>query len=818
MATVDVEREIPKSIEEEMKSAYLDYAMSVIVGRALPDIRDGLKPVHRRILFGMHEMGNAHNKPYKKSARIVGDVMGKYHPHGDSAIYDSIVRMAQDFSLRHPLIDGQGNFGSVDGDAAAAMRYTEIRLDKIAQEFLADIDKDTVEFGRNYDDSLNEPTVLPAKVPNLLVNGSAGIAVGMATNIPPHNLGEICKALIQIIQNPDCTDKDLFKIVKGPDFPTAGLVYGTAGIKKAYETGKGKFHVRAKATIEKVGKSEKEAIIITELPYQVNKARLIESIANLVREKKLEGISDLRDESDRDGMRVVIELKKDATSAVILNKLYTNTQMQTSFGVIMLALVNNRPKVVSLRQALNLFVLHRKEIVTRRTIFELKKAEEKAHILEGLKIALDHLDEVIALIRKSKDPHVAKANLCKKFSLSERQAQAILEMRLQRLTNLERDKIIQDLKDTLKLIDKLRKILADEKLVFNIIVEELEEIQKTYATPRMTEIHSTLEEFSDEDLIEEEEMVVTITHAGYVKRNPISMYRNQRRGGRGKVGTGVKEEDFVTNVFVASTHSYLLVFSDRGRVYWLKVHEVPQAGRSAKGRPIVNLLNMQPSENVTAIMPVRKFEEGEFVFMVTKKGTIKKTDLMAFSNPRNGGIIACNVSDGDRMIGAAVTDGSYDIFLATKKGTAIRFFEEEVRSMGRQAGGVRGITLGKDDEVVGMTILNEETTILTTTENGYGKRTDTTEYRKQSRAGKGIITMKVTEKNGNVIGITQVANDDDIMLISNHGQLIRTKASGISKMGRSTQGVRLIKTDKDEKVVSMARIVKEDEEDQQELT
>ncbi|MCI5073307.1 DNA gyrase subunit A [bacterium] len=811
MSLIAVDRETPKSIVEEMKAAYLDYSMSVIVGRALPDIRDGLKPVHRRVLYGMYEMSNYHNKPYKKSARIVGDVMGKYHPHGDSAIYDTIVRLAQDFSMRHPLVDGQGNFGSVDGDAAAAMRYTEIRLDKIAEEFLGDIDKDTVEFARNYDDTLNEPRVLPAKIPNLLVNGASGIAVGMATNIPPHNLGEICDALNALIANPKMEDKDLFKIVKGPDFPTAGLVYGKGGIKKAYETGRGKFKIRAKTTIEAINKKgDKQAIIVNELPYQVNKAKLLEAIAQQVRDKKIEGISDLRDESDRDGMRVVIELKRDATPAVVLNKLYANTQMQTSFGVIMLALVNNKPKVVSLREALSLFIAHRKQVVTRRTLFELKKAQAKAHILEGLKIALDNLDAVIALIRKSKDPVIAKAGLCKNFKLSEKQATAILEMRLQRLTNLERDKIIQDYKDILKLIEKLKTILADERLVYEIVGNELGEIKEQFANPRRSQIKAEIQEFDEEDLIEEEEMVVTLTHAGYIKRNPVSLYKSQGRGGKGKVGTGVKDEDFVTDVFVASTHSYIMVFSDRGRAYWLKVHEIPQAGRTAKGRPIVNLVQLKGSEKITAILPVREFTENKFIMMATRKGSIKKTDLMQFANPRSSGIIACNISDGDRLIGAEITDGKNDVFLATKNGLAIRFGEKDVRSMGRQAGGVRGITLKGDDEVVGMNVLTEESTILTTTEKGYGKRTDTKEYRSQSRSGKGIITIKVTDKNGPVIGISQVSDEDDVMLISNQGQIIRTKASGISVMGRSTQGVRLMKVKAGESLVSQAKIINEE--------
>lgn len=813
MAVAEVKREIPRPIQDEMRSAYLDYAMSVIVGRALPDIRDGLKPVHRRVLFGMFEMNNVHNKPYKKSARVVGDVMGKYHPHGDKAIYDTMVRMAQDFSMRHTLIDGQGNFGSVDGDAAAAMRYTEVRLEKIAEEFLVDIEKETVEFGRNYDDSLEEPLVLPAKIPNLLVNGAAGIAVGMATNIPPHNLGEVCDAITALIKDPATPDKKLFSIVKGPDFPTAGTIHGQSGIRKAFETGRGKFTIRAKAEVEEIGKKSttKQAIIVTELPYQVNKARLIESIADLVRNKKIEGISDLRDESDRKGMRVVIELKRDVTPEIVLNKLYVNTQMQVSFGTIMLALVNNRPKVVSLREALTLFIAHRRTVVTRRTIFELKKAEERAHILEGLKIALDHLDEVIALIRQSKDPKVAKDGLMSTFKLSDRQASAILEMRLQRLTNMERDKIIEDYEAILKLIAHLKKILADETLIYQIIADEITDVRKNYATPRLTQIEGSLEEFVEEDLIQEEEMVVTVTKAGYIKRNPIDLYRSQKRGGKGKQGTGVKEEDVVTKLFVASTHDYILVFSDRGRVFWLKVHEVPQAGRSAKGKPIVNMVNMQASESIAAILTVDEFTKSKFIMMATKKGNIKKTDLMSFSKPRASGIIACNVGDGDRMIGASVTDGAYDIFLATKSGLAIRFPEKDVRAMGRQAGGVRGITLKKGDEVVGMEVLKEESTLLTTTEKGYGKCTQTSEYRQQSRGGKGIITIKVTDKNGPVVGLTQVTAQDDVMLISNEGQLIRVRVKDISVMGRATQGVRLISLRGDERVMSQAKIIQEDQ-------
>lgn len=803
---------VSKSIVEEMRNAYLDYSMSVIVGRALPDVRDGLKPVHRRVLFGMYEMGNASNKPHKKSARVVGDVMGKYHPHGDSAIYDTIVRLAQDFSMRAPLVDGQGNFGSVDGDGAAAMRYTEIRLTKLAESFLDDIEKDTVVFGRNYDDTLNEPTLLPTKVPNLLLNGASGIAVGMATNIPPHNLNELCDGLVYLLNKPECKNKELYKIIKGPDFPTAGEIYEHKGIEQAYETGRGKFKIRAKAMIEPVGKGDKQQIVVTELPFQVNKAKLIESIANLVRDKKLEGISDLRDESDRDGNRVVIELKRDATPKVVMNKLFSLTQMQTSFGIIMLGLVNNKPKVVSLREALFLFIEHRREIVTRRTLFDLKKAQARAHILEGLKIALDNLDAVIKLIRASKDPKIARDSLMKKFKLSQIQANAILEMRLQRLTNMEQSKIIDEYKAILKHIKELETILENPKLVDEIIIDELKEIKEKFGNDRRTEIKGVLQEFSDEDLIEEEEMVVTVTHAGYIKRNPLSLYRSQKRGGKGKVGTGIKQEDFVTDVFVSSTHAYLLVFSDSGKLYWLRVHELPQVGRAARGKPIVNLIQMSQKEKIAAILPVKEFELGKYIVMATQKGLVKKTDLMAFSNPRSKGIIALDIKDGDRLIEVRLTDGKSDIFLATKGGFGIRFNETQVRSMGRTASGVTGIKFkAKDDEVIGMVVLQDEATILTTTENGYGKRTQSTEYRPQSRGGKGVTNIKVTPKNGPVVGIAQITDQDDVMLISDKGKLIRMHSKDISVIGRATQGVRLISVDKDESMKSVTKIVKEDE-------
>jgi DNA gyrase subunit A len=809
---IEKNKSAQRSIVDEMRTSYLDYAMSVIVGRALPDIRDGLKPVHRRVLYGMYEMGNYYNKPHKKSARVVGDVMGKYHPHGDSAIYDTIVRMAQEFSLRATLVDGQGNFGSVDGDSAAAMRYTEIRLSKIGEEFLTDIDKDTVQFGRNYDDTLDEPLVLPTKIPNLLLNGASGIAVGMATNIPPHNLNELCDGIIHLIQNPECTNKDIYKIIKGPDFPTAGTIHGKKGIEDAYETGRGKFTVRARASIEPM-KNDRSQIIVTELPYQVNKARLIESIADLVRDKKLEGISDLRDESDRDGMRMVIELRRDATPAVVLNNLYTMTQMQTSFGVIMLAIVNNRPKVVSLREALTHFIDHRREIITRRTLFELNKAKAHAHILEGLKIALDNLDAVIKLIRASKDPIIAKEGLMDKFELSDLQSTAILEMRLQRLTNLERDKIIEDYKAIMKLIAELEKLLGSAELIDKVVISETEEVKRLFGDARRTDIKGSLTEMSDEDLIEEEEMVVTVTHAGYIKRNPLSLYRSQKRGGKGKVGTGIKEEDFVTDVFVTSTHAFLLVFSDRGKCYWLRVHELPQVGRVARGKPIINIVQMDQGEKIAAILPVKEFALGQYIIMATKEGVVKKTDLMAYSNPRASGIIALGVTDGDKLISARLTDGECNIFLATKEGSAIRFDEKQVRPMGRTATGVTGIRMDKGDYVVGMEILKAEGTLLTTTEHGYGKRTDTNEYRAQTRGGKGVMTIRVTDKNGPVVGITQITDDDDVMLISDQGKLIRMKAKDISVIGRATQGVRLIHMDPKEKLVSFAKVITEEDEE-----
>jgi DNA gyrase subunit A len=805
---------IPINIEDEMKSSYLDYAMSVIVGRALPDVRDGLKPVHRRILYAMFREGLLASKRYSKCAGVVGEVLKKYHPHGDMAVYDSLVRMAQPWNMRYLLIDGQGNFGSVDGDSAAAYRYTEARLMRLAEEMLQDIDKETVEFGPNYDGATEEPLVLPSRVPNLLINGSDGIAVGMATKIPPHNLGEICDALVTLIKNPNLTDQELLKIVPGPDFPTGGFIHGREGIQEAYKNGKGIISMRAKALIEKIAKGDKEAIVVTEIPFQVNKARLIEKIADLVREGKIEGISELRDESDRDGMRIFIELKRGTIAAVVLNQLYKHTAMQSSFGVILLAIVGGQPKVLSLKSCLMRFIEHRREVVTRRTLYELKRAQERAHILEGLKIALDHLDEVIALIRKSKNPEEAKAGLVTSFSLTEIQAQAILEMRLQRLTGLERDKIIAEYKEILALIEELKSILANEDRVYQIITSETEEIKKKYADARRTEIQAATGEISMEDLIQEEDMVVTISHSAYIKRNPISLYRAQRRGGRGKMSMTTREEDFVEDLFIASTHHYLLVFTNFGKVYWLKVYDIPQAGRTAKGKAIVNLLNMAGDERVAAVLPVKEFKEGQYIIKATRNGTVKKTDLMAYANPRAGGIISMGMDPGDELIQVHLTNGDQDIFIGTRNGMTIRFSEEEVRSMGRTAVGVRGIRLEENDQVVGMEVLNPGANVLTVSERGYGKRTATEEYRVQGRGGVGIITMKVTDKTGPVVRVMQVTDTDEIMVISDGGKIIRMKVRGVSVIGRNTQGVRLIMLDENEKVSSLAKLAESEEEEE----
>lgn len=805
------QEQIPVYIEDEMKKSYLDYAMSVIVGRALPDARDGLKPVHRRILFAMHEMGLESNKPYKKSARVVGDVMGKYHPHGDMAIYDAITRMVQSFSLRYPLIDGQGNFGSIDGDPPAAMRYTEARMARLAGELLKDIEKETVDFTPNYDGASKEPLVLPAAFPNLLVNGSSGIAVGMATNMPPHNLSEVIDALIYLIKNPQAELKDLIKLIPGPDFPTAGFVYGTKGIKDAYASGRGVIQVRAKATVEKNPRTNRQAIVITEIPYMVNKAKLIESIADLVRDKKIEGISDVRDESDREGMRIVVELKRDEVAEIILNNLYLHTQMKTSFGIINLALVDGQPKVLPLPSLLREFVRFRKEVVTRRIIFDLKKAKERAHILEGLKIAIDNLDAVIKLIRASKGPQEARAGLIKNFSLSDIQAQAILDMRLQRLTALEREKIVEEYREVLKLIKHLEEILASEKLLMNVIVDELKEIRERYGDERRTQIVEETAEITIEDIIAEEDMVVTITNGGYIKRNPTSLFKIQKRGGKGKMGMTTKEEDFVSNLFIASTHSYILFFTDRGKAYSLKVYDLPQAGRAAKGKAIVNILNVA-DEKITTFLPVREFVEDKYIVMATAMGTIKKTDLMSFSNIRSGGLIVVSLDEGDSLISARLTDGKMDLFLGTHLGQATRFSEDEVREMGRQARGVRGIKLSKDDRVVSMETVEEGATILTVTEKGYGKRTDFSEYRGQHRGGSGLINIKITEKNGPVAGIVKVRDSDELMISTNAGKIIRIAMKDVPDIGRNTQGVRLMGREAGEQITGIAPIAEKEEE------
>lgn len=798
------------AIEDEMKSSYLDYAMSVIVGRALPDVRDGLKPVHRRILFGMSEMGLASNRAYRKSAKIVGEIMGNYHPHGDSAIYDTLVRMAQGFNMRYPLVDGQGNYGSMDGDSAAAMRYTEARMTKLAEEMLADIDKETVDFGPNYDESRQEPLVLPTRVPNLLINGAGGIAVGYATNIPTHNIREIIDGLLLLLENPDVTIAQLMQKIPGPDFPTAGFIYGMGGIKEAYETGRGLLTLRAKVVVETDERTERERLIVTEIPYQVNKAKLIEKIADLIQDDRIKGISDLRDESsDREGVRVVIELKRNEIPLVVLNNLYKHTQLETTFGVIMLALVNNRPEILTLKQILRHFLEHRREVVVRRTAFELRKAEERAHILEGLKIALDHLDAVIALIRRSQSPDEARAGLMREFGLSEIQATAILDMRLQRLTQLERAKLVEEYQEVLKQIEYLRSVLASESLVRTIIKNELTEIRETYKDDRRTQIVKEEAEISLEDLIAAEEVIVTISHSGYIKRNAVSLYRAQRRGGKGKIGMGIKDEDFVETLFPASTHDSLLFFTDAGKVFWLKVHEIPEASRSAKGKALVNLLALAGSEKVTATLPVKEFRDDRYVVMATKKGSIKKTELSAFSNPRQGGIIALGLEGGDKLIGVQLTDGQREILLGTRQGITIRFKEEEVRSMGRMAHGVKGITLEEGNEVIGMETMTPDSTtsILTVTEGGYGKRTPVGEYRVQGRGGKGIISVKTTERNGLAVGFLQVRDDDQIMLMAAQGKVLRCKVDDIREIGRNTQGVRILDLDGEgDRVVAVARL------------
>ncbi len=805
------EKLIPVYIEDEMKNSYITYAMSVIVGRALPDARDGLKPVHRRILYAMRELGLEHNKPYKKSARIVGEVLGKYHPHGDMAVYDSLVRMVQNFSLRYPLVDGQGNFGSVDGDAAAAMRYTEARMAAISAEMLFDIDKNTVEFMPNFDETLEEPSVLPSKLPNLLVNGSSGIAVGMATNVPPHNLGEIVDAVVKLINEPETSIKELMKIVKGPDFPTGGIICGREGIKEAYETGRGRIKLHAKAAIESQ-KGNKESIIITEIPYQVNKSKLIESIADLVQDKKVEGIADIRDESDKEGMRIVIDLKRDQNAQVILNRLYKKTQMETTFGIITLALVDDKPKVLTLKEALQQHIKHRQWVVRRRTQFELDKAERRAHILEGLKIAVDHINKIIKTIRESKNPKIAKSKLMSNFDLSDVQAQAILEMQLQRLTALERDKIEKEYLELIKKIETLKAILKSEKKILEIVKNEALELKKKYGDERKTDIVAKAEEIEIEDLIAEEDMVITISHHGYIKRLPVASYRCQKRGGVGVTGIDMKDEDFVEHLFVASTHEYILFFTNQGRAHWLKVYEIPQSSRAARGKAIVNILQLSSGEKVSSYVKIKEFVENKYLIMATQKGLIKKTDLMAYSNPRKGGIIGITIEKGDELIEVKLTEGNDEILLATSEGKIIRFHEKQARDMGRSARGVKGIGLGKKDRVIAMDIVRKDATILSVTSQGFAKRTPVEQYRKQSRGGKGIKNVSVTKKNGEAVGLLTVADKDEIMVITEKGMIVRCLVKDVRTTGRAAQGVRIIKLDTGDQVSTLASVVPEKEE------
>jgi len=809
------ERFTQVAIEDEMRLSYMDYAMSVIVGRALPDVRDGLKPVHRRILYGMNQMGLAHNRTYRKSAKIVGEIMGNYHPHGDSAIYDTQVRMAQDFNMRYTLVDGQGNYGSVDGDPPAAMRYTEARLTRLAGEMLADIDRETVDFGPTYDESDVEPLVLPAKAPNLLINGAGGIAVGYATNIPTHNLGEVLAALIHLLENPGASIADLMDMIPGPDFPTAGFIYGTQGIRDAYEHGRGLLTIRAKTHVETDEKRDRSSIIVTEIPYQVNKAKLLEKIAELVQEKRVGGISDIRDESDRDGIRVVIELKKGELPPVILNQLYKHTQLQNTFGVIMLALVNNRPEILNLKGILVAFLEHRREVVIRRTAYELRKAQERAHILEGLTVALSHLDDVIALIRGAASPDEARTGLTQQFPLSEIQAQAILDMRLQRLTQLEQRKLSEEYEELKARITSLQAILGSEDLVKQVIKDELIELKTTYQDERRTQIIPQEAEINIEDLIADETMAVSISREGYIKRHPVSEYRAQRRGGKGKIGMGVKEEDFVEKIFTASTHDYILFFSDAGKVYWLKLHELPEAGRTSKGKAMVNLLALGPEERVTTTLPVREFPDDLYVVMATRMGYIKKTKLSAFGNPRQGGIIALTLEEGDKLIGVEITNGRSDIMLGTREGLVIRFGEQDVRPVGRTARGVRGIRLDNTNHVIGMVIIQPEVeaSILTVTEKGFGKRTVATEYRTQGRAGRGLISIKVNERNGSAVSFHQVKETDEIMIMTSEGKILRTKVEALRDIGRNAQGVRLIDMEETDRVVDVAKLAESSEND-----
>jgi len=806
------EKIILRPIEEEMKDSYIDYAMSVIVGRALPDVRDGLKPVHRRILFAMNDLGITHNKAYKKSARIVGEVLGKYHPHGDTAVYDSMVRMAQDFSLRYPLVEGQGNFGSIDGDSAAAMRYTEARLSGVSNELLTDIDKDTVDFVPNFDESLVEPALLPSKLPTLLVNGSSGIAVGMATNIPPHNLTEISQAIVTTIDNPDVTTKELCKIVTGPDFPTAGLIVGRDGIKKAYETGRGQVVMRAKASVE-TGRSKKDAIIITEIPYQVNKTSLIESIVRLVEDKKIEGISDLRDESDRDGMRIVIELKKDAIPQVILNNLYKHTQMRTTFGVIMLALVDGQPRVLTLKQMIEHFIDFRVSVIMRRTRFELDKAEKRAHILEGYKKAIANLDKVIKIIRTSKSPELAKEGLIKALKLTEIQAKAILELQLQRLTQLERLKIDEEYLELIKRIEYYKAVLKSRRKVLDIVKEETLEIQKKYGDERRTQIVAAEGDIDIEDLIAQEDVLITISHAGYIKRIPVAMYRRQNRGGSGVSGAGVRDdEDFIEHLFLASTHDFIMFFTNQGRVYWRKAYDIPQASRQAKGKAIVNFLSLAQNEQVSGFLQVKEFDDKRYVLMVTAKGVIKKTNLIEYSRPRSTGINAITLRDKDELVACKITSGKDEIFIATRDGKAIRFKEDNVREMGRNASGVRGVNLSKGDEVIAAEIVNPKATALTITQNGFGKKTLFAQYRVQSRGGKGIINIKVSEKNGKVVNVLTVAEEDEIIIVTTSGMVVRCPVSQIRTSGRNAVGVHVMRLKEKDKIASATRVVAKEEE------
>ena len=809
------ERIVPVFIEDEMKESYLDYSMSVIVSRALPDVRDGLKPVHRRVLYGMHELGLSHNKPYKKSARVVGEVLGKYHPHGDMAVYDSMVRMVQDFSLRYPLVEGQGNFGSIDGDSPAAMRYTEVRMQRMAEELLNDINKKTIDYSRNFDDSLDEPMVLPATIPNLLINGASGIAVGMATNIPPHNLREIITAIKALIDNPQIEIAELMQYVKGPDFPTGGIIYGVEGIRQAYMTGKGKIAVRAKVEIEEQDNG-KTTIIVREIPYQVNKLNLINKIVELIKDKKLEGIADFRDESDKEGMRIVLDLKKDYDHRIILNYLYKHSQMQTTFSINMLALVDGRPVVLTLKEMMQKFVDHRIEVIVRRTKYDLDEAERRAHILEGLKIAIDNIDEIVELIKTSPDPDTAKTRLIERFGLSEIQAKAILEMRLQRLTGLERDKIEKEYQELKIRIAALKEILASKEKQLEIIKDELDDIDKKYSDERRTEIVTTMEDLTVEDLIAEEDVVITISHKGFIKRFPVAEYRTQNRGGRGVTGATTKEEDFIEHLFVANTHQYIMFFSDRGKCYWLKVHAIPPGGKTSKGRPIINLINIEPGEKICAFIAVKEFSEDLFVLMGTANGIVKKTSLSAFSRPRKGGIIAVNIREDDQLIEAKLSDGDSNILFITAKGKSINFLEKDVRPMGRNSTGVRAIRLAQGDRAIAMLVAKEEYRILTISENGYGKRTELKEFRLQNRGGSGIIAMKLTEKTGKLVSALGVVQNEDIMIITEKGIVIRQNVEDISIISRNTQGVRLIRLDANDRVSDVTKVVISAEENHKE--